>query len=401
MVAGGNAVSIYKRFGVRPLINAAGTKTRLGGAHMPPEVLEAMTEAAQEAVDMADLQAAASRVIAHVTGAEAGYVTSGAAAALTLGAAACITGLDPAKIDRLPDTGTLPSEILIFRSHRNSYDHGWRAAGARLVEIGMDDRTAGSGVRLLEPWEIEAAVSERTVALAYVANLRNEPPLEPLIEAAHAHGIPVLVDAAGRLPPEENLRYFIEAGADLVAFSGGKAIGGPQSTGVLCGKKHLIQAVLLNHLDMDMDLDLWDPPEDLLPRAVLKALPHHGIGRGFKVSRENIVALLVALERFASGAWREELAERREIANAVMRVAEKHSDVAGHLVDSGGYPRVRLTFADAATARQIYRQLLEGEPGIAFDPSDVYSGVLIVDTTTLRPEETPIIVERLQAILSN
>ncbi len=297
MTAGGNVVSIYQRFGVKPLINAAGTKTRLGGAHMPPEVLEAMAEAAREAVDMAALQAAASRVIARVTGAEAGYVTSGAAAALTLGAAACITGLDPAKIDQLPNTDGLPNEILIFRSHRNSYDHGWRAAGASLVEIGMDDRTAGSGVRLLEPWEIEAAVSERTVALAYVANLRNEPPLEPLIETAHACGIPVLVDAAGRLPPEENLRYFIEAGADLVAFSGGKAIGGPQSTGILCGKKHLIQAVLLNHLDMDMDLDLWDPPEDLLPRAAFKALPHHGIGRGFKVSRENIIALLVALER--------------------------------------------------------------------------------------------------------
>ena len=112
-------------------------------------------------------------------------------------------------------------------------------------------------------------------------------------------------------------------------------------------------------------------------------------------------ALLVALERFASGAWREELAERREIAQAVMRTAEAHSGVTGQLIDSGGYPRVRLTFPDTATARRIYRQLLDGEPGIAFDPSDVYSGVLLVDTTTLRPEETPVIVARLREILSD
>ncbi|HKK93366.1 MAG TPA: aminotransferase class V-fold PLP-dependent enzyme, partial [Longimicrobiales bacterium] len=312
-------MSIYERYGVKSLINAAGTKTRLGGGSMAPEVLQAMNEASRRSVDMADLQAAASRVIARLTGAEAGYVTSGAAAALTLSAAACMTGPDPVKIDRLPHTDGMPNEIVLFRLHRNSYDHAWRASGARLVDVGVDDRVARSGVRSIEPWEIEAAIGERTIAVAYVAGAAASPPLEDFVRVAHAHDLPVLVDAAGELPPKENLRKFIATGADLVAFSGGKAIGGPQATGVLCGRKDLIQAVLLNHLDMDMDLSLWDPPEDLLPRDLLDALPRHGIGRGFKVGKEEIIGLLVALEQFAGGAWQDTLDGRREFALGIVR----------------------------------------------------------------------------------
>ena len=389
-------MSIYRRYEVKPLINAAGTKTRLGGANMAPEVLQAMTEAAADAVDMAALQAAASRVIAGITGAEAGYVTSGAAAGLTLGAAACITGLDPAKIDRLPQTDNLPNEIIIFRSHRNSYDHAWRAAGARLVDIGLDDRLVGSGVRSLEIWEVEAAITDRTVAIAYVANRRNEPPLAQLTEFAHSHNLPVLVDAAGQLPPEENLKRFIDAGADLVAFSGGKAIGGPQGTGILCGKKALIQAVLLNHLDMDMDLELWDPPADLLPRESIQALPHHGIGRGLKVSKENIIGLLVALERFATGTWRQELEKHAEMAHQIVRSVANISGVQAEYIDTGGYPRVSLKYPSPLEARRVYQELLSGEPGIAVDPTDIYGGILILNTIALQPTHASVVTERLQ-----
>lgn len=388
-------MSIYERYGVRPLINAAGTKTRLGGGSMAPEVLEAMREAAVASVDMAHLQAAASRVIARITGAEAGYVTSGAAAALTLGAAACMTGTDPVKIDRLPHTDGMPNEIVIFRLHRNSYDHAWRAAGARLVEVGVDDRVARSGVRSVEPWEIEAAIGERTVAVAYVAGAAAAPPLAAFVRVAHAHDLPVLVDAAGELPPKENLRAFIDEGADLVAFSGGKAIGGPQASGVLCGRKDLIRSVLLNHLDMDMDLSLWDPPEDLLPRSLLEALPRHGIGRGFKVGKEEIVGLLVALERFADDAWQDSLGARRELAADVVRRLDVVANVGAEVMETAWYPRVHIRFASADVAERAYRRLLDGDPGIALDPTDVHAGFLTLNTGTIPLEDGPLVASRL------
>lgn len=392
-------MSVYVRFGVKPLINAAGTKTRLGGGHMAPDVLDAIRDSASEAVDMAQLQSAASRVIARVTGAEAGYVTSGASAGLTLSAAACMTGLDPAAIDRLPDTTGLRNEILIFRSHRNSYDHAWRAAGTKLVEIGLDDRYAGSGVRALEPWEIEAAVTDRTVAAAYVVNRQNAGDLAEFCEASHAHNLPVLVDAAGQLPPTENLHRFIEAGADLVAFSGGKAIGGPQGTGVLAGRRELIQAVLLNHLDMDMDLDLWDPPQDLLPRESVRALPHHGLGRGFKVGKEDLVGLLVALERFADGAWRDELPERMESAQRIAQAVEDVPGLVATGVITAGLPRVSLQFEDPAEAIRVYRDLLHGEPGIALCPADAKTGTLVVDTIALPSDKAAVVAEQLAAVV--
>lgn len=388
-------MSIYERYGVRPLINAAGTKTRLGGGSMAPDVLQAMTEASQRSVDMAALQAAASRVIAGVTGAEAGYVTSGAAAALTLSAAACITGLDPVKIDRLPHADGMPNEIVLFRLHRNSYDHAWRASGARLVDVGVDDRVARSGVRSIEPWEIEAAIGERTVAVAYVAGAAASPPLEDFVRVAHAHDLPVLVDAAGQLPPKENLRKFIATGADLVAFSGGKAIGGPQATGVLCGRKDLIQAVLLNHLDMDMDLSVWNPPEDLLPRNLLGALPRHGIGRGFKVGKEEIIGLLVALEQFASGAWQDTLDARREYALDIVRELEGVEGVDASLVETVWYPRVAIRFARTDVAERTYRSLLDGDPGIALDPADVHAGILTINTGTIAIDDEPVVASRV------
>jgi len=384
-------MSIYDRYGVKPLINAAGTKTRLGGGSMAPDVLQAMNEASTRSVDMAALQAAASRVIERVTGAEAGYVTSGAAAALTLSAAACLTGTDPAKIDRLPHTDGMPNEIVLFRLHRNSYDHAWRAAGAHLVDVGVDDRMARSGVRSIEPWELEAAINERTIAVAYVAGAAASPPLDDFVRVAHAHDLPVLVDAAGELPPKENLRAFIAAGADLVAFSGGKAIGGPQATGVLCGRKDLIQAVLLNHLDMDMDLSLWDPPEDLLPRHLLDALPRHGIGRGFKVGKEEIIGLLVALERFAEGAWEDTLDIRREFANGVAQELDGVEGVDARVIETAGYPRVAIHFAQEGGAQRAYRRLLNGDPGIALDPSDVHSGVLTLNTATIATADEPLV----------
>ena len=241
--------TVYEKLGVQTIINASGPATRLSGSIMPPEVAEAMKEASQYCVDIAQLQAGASQYIALVTGAEAGYVTSGAAAGLLLGTAACVTGLDPTKMNRLPDTRGMKNRVIMARSHRNFYDHAVRSTGVELVEVGIADRFSGAGVRDTEPWEIGAAIDAQTAAVCYVAYTHSLPPLREVVEVAHRAGVPVIVDAAGQLPPAANLKRFIAEGADLVAFSGGKAIRGPQSSGILCGRRELIEAAALQHLD--------------------------------------------------------------------------------------------------------------------------------------------------------
>ena len=139
-------MGVFERLGARAVINVAGPSTRVGGALMPPEVVQAMSDAALDSVSMVELQAAASRTIREVTGAEAGYVTAGASAALTLGTAAILAGLDPGKMERLPDTTGMRNEIIISKEQRTGYDHAIRLAGARLVEVGMNEAAAGGGV---------------------------------------------------------------------------------------------------------------------------------------------------------------------------------------------------------------------------------------------------------------
>ena len=170
-------MSIYEELGVRTIINAKGPSTRLSGGFLDDEVVRAMVEASRYCVDIAELQAAASRVIAEITGSEAGYVTSGAAAGLLLGTAACVTGLDPGKMNRLPDTTGMKDEIVMVRSQRNFYDHAVRGAGVRIMEVGLPDRFAGAGVRDAEAWEIDQAIGERTAAVFYVASASARPPL--------------------------------------------------------------------------------------------------------------------------------------------------------------------------------------------------------------------------------
>ena len=235
----------YARLGVRRRINAAGALTRLGGAVMAPEVVEAMAAASRASVDIGELQDAASARIAEATGAEAGLVTTGAAAALTLAAAASIARWDVAKMAALPHADSFPRDILIPRTHRTGYAHALAASGARLIDIGHNDRGTGAGVRGLEAWEIEAALSPSVVAMAFSANATSLADLPTAIAACRAAGIPLIVDAAAQLPPKENLKRFIAMGVDLVAFSGGKALGGPQASGILAGRRDLVASALL------------------------------------------------------------------------------------------------------------------------------------------------------------
>ncbi len=399
-------MDIYQRLGVRTRINGAGLLTRLGGSLMPPEVLDAMREAAGSFVDVAELQARASEVIAKHTGAEAGLVTTGAAAALTLATAACLTGLDAARMDRLPDTDGSPNQVLMPRTHRTGYDHAIRAAGARIREVGFNDRGMGAGVRGVEPWELEAAITPDVVAIAYTATPADDPPLREVTALAARHGLPVIVDAAAQLPPVENLRRFVAEGAALVAFSGGKAIRGPQSTGILCGRRPLIAAAALQQLDMDVAPETWDPPEGLIPRAALRGIPHHGLGRGFKAGKEEIVGLLVALERFAGLDADAELAEREA------RLAELAEALAGapHVRarrrpagETGRGPLLELRFDEAALGRRVpalSRALQEGDPAIHLGERDAARGILLVDPSGLRPGDGQVIAARLRTVLA-
>ena len=389
---------IYTRLGVQRRINAAGTLTRLGGSLMEPEVLQAMAEAAAASVDIAQLQAAASLVIASTTGAQAGIVTSGASAALTLATAACLARWDVARMSALPDARAMPNRVLMARTHRNSYDHAVRVAGARIVDIGHNDRGTGAGVRGLEAWEITAAIDEHTAAFVFVATAQTANDLPLVLSTMHAHGLPVIVDAAAQLPPKSNLRLFIEAGADLVLFSGGKAIGGPQSTGILAGRRDLIGSALVQMMDMDVSPQSWSPP-DLIDRAALKSVPYHGIGRGFKVGKEEIVGLLTALQRFVE---RDEDATAAQLTQRLQRIAAElatGSLFKTRLVSGGGaeagasVPILELTVGNTAPA--LCRRLLSGDPPVHLGERLVDAGVVTINPQTLRPQDDAVLTRCL------
>jgi D-glucosaminate-6-phosphate ammonia-lyase len=371
--------AIYAKLGVKRRINAAGTLTRLGGSLMDDAVLDAMREAARSSVDIGELQTAASRAIATATGAQAGLVTPGAAAGLTLAAAACIAGFDVARMARLPDTRGLPNEILIARTHRNAYDHALRAAGAVLVDVGHNDRGTGAGIRGLEDWEIDAAVTQSTVAFAFTATAENAADLPRIVAVCRRLGLKVIVDAAAQLPPASNLRAFVDAGADLVVFSGGKAIGGPQASGILAGKRDLIASALLQQLDMDVDPASWLAPA-IVDRARVPAPPHHGIGRAFKVGKEEIVGLIVALERFAA----------RDEAGYVAGLRRRLDAIATAL--PGTRPRIRdgrvpvLEF-ETPNGPAAIAKLLANDPPIHVGERDVAKGVLVVDLQAVRASD--------------
>ena len=388
---------IYTRLGVPRRINAAGTLTRLGGSLMDPEVLQAMVDAAGASVDIAELQSAASRAIATATGAQAGIVTSGASAALTLATAACLARWDVARMAALPDTASMPNRVLMARSHRNSYDHAVRAAGARIVDIGHNDRGTGAGIRGLEAWEITAAIDEQTVAFVFVATPHTIHELPLVLATLHAHGLPVIVDAAAQLPPKSNLRFFIEAGADLVLFSGGKAIGGPQSSGILAGRRDLIGSALVQMMDMDVSPQTWSP-SDLIDRAALEGIPHHGIGRGFKVGKEEIAGLLTALQGFverdeaaASTAFRQRLLRIAAVLGTESPIKTRLLAADGDL--SSGIPLLELTVTGSAHA--LCRRLLNGDPPVHLGERQADAGILTIHPQTLRQQDDAVLTRCL------
>jgi D-glucosaminate-6-phosphate ammonia-lyase len=396
---------IFERLRLARVINATGTVTRLGASPIDPQVIAAMAAAAQSSVDMGELQGRASEVISLLTGAEAGIVTSGAMAGLLVGAAACIAGFDAAKMAQLPDTTGMRNEFIVPRSHRNSYDHGVRAAGARLVEVGLPDRLTACGVRDTEAWEIEDAIGERTAGILYLARANSRPPLTAVVRVAHAASIPVLVDAAAELPPASNLRRFIDEGADLVVFSGGKGIGGPSASGILCGRRRLVASALLQQLDLDYRYEEWQPPAPLIDKREFRGVPRHGIGRSCKVGKEQIAGLLAALNRFAA---EDDAARNERFARIATSLVEALRHVPAlrvrKIADAahGEMPLVEITILPCAgrpDATQIAARLRTSTPAVHVDSTDADTGTLLLVPTCLRVDDAQAIGAAFEAAL--
>jgi len=381
-------MNVFESLRISPIINAAGSITPHSGSPIDPDVAEAMATASQVCFDIPELQGRACEIIVECTGAEAGMVTTGASAALLLGAAACMAGLDASRMGKLPDTAQMPHEFLVPYSHRNSYDHAVRAAGGRLIEVGVADRVVGVGIRDTEAWEIADAITENTAGVLYVARPDSRPALPLVVEVAHSAGLPVLVDAAAELPPVANLRHFIEQGADLVAFSGGKALKGPSGSGILCGRRRLIASALLQQLDLDYEYDQWQPPKQIIDKSELGRVPRNGIGRSCKPGKEQIVGLLLALQRFAATDDKLRLKYWSEIATALLSVLDHTPGLQARLVtdpDARGIPLVEVCIrADAGmNAVRVAAALRSATPSVRVDASKARHGILLLVPTCL------------------
>lgn len=398
--------SIYGRRGVPTVINAVGSHTRISGSLMRPEAVEAMAEAATEFVHMADLQAHASELVAEVTGAETGLVTNGAAAGLTLAAAACMAGDDYSVMNRLPNTDGVPDEIVIPRAHRNQYEVAFRAAGAELVGVGLNElHPFEGGSEDVERWELDAAISDETAAIAYVDRPHNLLELGDVVEVARDNDVPVIVDAAAELPPKDNLTRYIREGANLVAFSGGKAIRGPQSSGILAGDRDLIRSAALQMLPTGVHEGIWDPPRSLIETEDLPGMPRHGIGRGMKVGKEEIVGLVRALELFLE---EDEDAMLTECNTRARHIADRLSEndlLDVRLTDPGDTTAQSTVIAEldetaaGTTALELVRLLHGEDPRVFVGEGHVDDGVITINTQHLTDAQADYVVDRIESNL--
>ncbi len=394
---------IYEQLGVRKGINASGAGTRIGGSRMSDEVLAAMVAASRSYVRIEELQEAAGRVIAELTGAEAGYVSNGASGGLLLCAAACVAGLDPEKMDRLPDTAGMKDEVVVQRGHRNAYDHAIRAVGVRLVEVGY---LGFPGAGITHAWQIGAAINERTAAVIWpVMDTKGTVPLSEVCAQAHADGVPVIVDAAAALPPAENLRRFIAEGADLVVFSGGKALRGPQASGIIAGRRQLIESIALQHQDMDVFPETWTWRQRYLESGVMAGPPHHGLGRVCKVGKEEIAGLITALRAYVAMDHEAEFQRLRRTADYFSAELGKLPGVRAETVTPAArpLPQTVLQLDEAAlglTAVSLVNRLLEGEPMVFVNQGWMREGRLILNPMLLEEGEAEQVVARLREALA-
>jgi D-glucosaminate-6-phosphate ammonia-lyase len=391
--------SVLERLGLTPVINANGATSRLGGNLLSAAAQEAMIAAGQFFVPLNELQARASETISRVTGAEAGCVASGSAACLFLATAACMAGSDIAAMDRLPNTEGLRNEIVMQRAHRNPYDHALRATGARIVEVGYLGPPSSPGTR---SWEVESAITDNTCACFYLtsgAPSTDVLPLRTVADIAHDHGVPLIVDAAGAMPPATNLTRFIEEGADLVAFSGGKGIGGPAASGFLAGRRDLVLSATLQQQDMYIHPATWSGPFGPGAPTVSVDPPRQGMGRMLKVGREEIAGLIAALEDYVE---RDDVAEEARNHAVAAAVADGLQVVRSAKVSLVGPPQARwhvvLDFASdggPSRAAHVARNLRQGSPRIFCLDAWIDRSILMIQPSSLREDEVGALVERV------
>lgn len=360
----------YEGLGVKPVINAVGSVTYLGGSVMAPETLAAMDDASREFVVITELLEQAGEHLARLIGVEGALITTGAAGAITLGTAACVAGSDLGKIQRLPDTAGMRHEVILQRAHRNEYETQLRLVGTKLIEVET-------------PEELRAAINERTAMLFFMnkADPFGKVRRDEWVAIGRQRGIPTFLDAAADTPPRDHLSRYAKMGFDLVAFSGGKALRGPQSTGLLLGRKDLVDAARQNASPYDKT-----------------------IGRAMKVGKEEIAGLVTAVERFLRTDHEAEYercaAWAREIGDALTGTGSVRTEIwvpeiANHV------PHLVVTW-DAAllplSAHAVYQQLMQGEPRIAVRERAPNS--LIVSPLMLRREQVAVVAQRLRDVLT-
>ncbi len=358
----------FRDLGVRPFINAAGTYTAMTASLMPPEVLDAIQYAAKHFVMLDELHDKVGQRIASLLHCEAAMVTCGAASALTLGTAAVLTGKDPQKIVDLPNLAGMKSEAIIQKSHRFGYDHAVRNCGVKLVEVETAD-------------DVNRAVSEKTALMVFYNNNNSLGQIrdEEFVALGKKHGIPTFNDAAADVPPVDNLWKYTKMGFDLVTFSGGKGIRGPQSSGMLLGRKDLIEA------------------------ARLQAPPNgNTVGRGMKVNKEEMLGLLVALELFLE---KDHARERREYDKRAETIRAAAVAVPGVTAEvfvpevANNVPHIRVGWAgaDEAKATAAVKAMKDGEPSIGIRSE---GNVLVLGVWMMKPGEEKVVARRLREVLA-
>ena len=364
----GKTADVYTRLGVRPLINGVGTVTVLGGSLMPPEVIQAMNEAAQHFVNIPELQKKAGARIAELIGVPAAMVTAGAASGITVGTAACVTLGDAKKMQQLPDTAGMKNEVIVQKSHHSGYESQMLVVGAKIVWVETRE-------------ELERAINERTAMLFFLNKYKSLGQIsrEDWVRVGKARGVPTFNDAAADVPPAVHLKKYVNEGFDLVTFSGGKGMQGPQAAGLLLGRK-----------------DLIDAGQQCIS-------PNGGVGRGMKVGKEEIAGMVAAVERYLKLDLDVEYKaiERRadEVIQALAGIRGIHAsknvpDIANHVP----HVLVEWTAKDRKPAiDDVIRELREGDPPIAIGGLD---GNLLLSVWMMRENEHRIVAKRLKEIFA-
>jgi len=373
--------NIYSKLGVKTYINAKGIFTIYGASTMLPQVCDAIREASKYYVDLIDLHEKITQKIAILLGVEAAFISCGAAAGIVTSVAACIAGKDPFKIGLLPNTDKLEkNEIIILKSHYNHYVQQIRQGGGVIVEIGQN--------LLSYEWEISNAITNKTAAVFYFAESENNIgslPLKTIIDIAHSKGIPVIVNAAGELPPKTNFKRFLEMGADLVIFSGGKDIRGPQSSGLVLGKRELIDACIVN------------------------SYLSQGIGRPMKVDKEAMVAFFTAIKLYMAQNFEKEMENWHNQVDYIVKELsvfphiKVYKDYPSEYALDGVSPKcVPRAYIDwdknkVNLSEETFIKLLrEGEPGILISSAPYPK--LALNPHMLNDGEEKIIVEKIKSI---